>query len=402
MDEWKETSLRDVSEEITYGYTASATMNPTGTKFLRITDIVNEPFDWDTVPFCEISDKDKQKYKLHNGDIVIARTGATTGYNRTIQSVQNAVFASYLIRYKINPQKADPFYVGYNLKSYEWKGYVENIMGGSAQPGANAQQFANYEFLLPPLPEQQAIAEVLGSLDDKIDLLHRNNRILEEMAETLFLQWFVVEAGNDWDKVLLGDFVSVLRGLSYKGSGLTERNDPKAVPMVNLNSIYERGSFKHEGIKYYNGEYKVRHEVYPGDVIVANTEQGHEYRLIGYPAIVPRRLGKKGIFSQHVFKVIPKTDRLTSHFLYHLLSTPSVHDQIIGATNGTTVNMLSAVGIEKAEVSLPKNNEIREFEDLVTPVYKKKEDNEDHIHTLEQLRDTLLPKLMSGEVRVTF
>lgn len=86
------------------------------------------------------------------------------------------------------------FFVGYVLQANRFQDYVDAIAGGSAQPGANAQQFADYEFLLPPFSEQKLIAETLSSLDDKIDLLHRQNKTLEALAETLFRQWFVEEA----------------------------------------------------------------------------------------------------------------------------------------------------------------------------------------------------------------
>jgi len=166
MGEWKHITLGEISTDISYGYTASATQEKKGPKFLRITDIVPDRINWDTVPYCLIEDKKLEKYTLKTGDIVIARTGATTGYNKLITKNSNVVFASYLIRYRINREVANPYYVAYNLQSYEWKGFVEGIIGGSAQPGANAKQFANFDFLLPPLKEQKAIAEVLSSLDD--------------------------------------------------------------------------------------------------------------------------------------------------------------------------------------------------------------------------------------------
>jgi len=84
----------------------------------------------------------------------------------------------------------------------------------------------------------------------------------------------------------------VFRGLSYKGSGLTENGF--GIPMHNLNSVYEGGGYKIEGIKFYSREYKERHLVYPGDIIVTNTEQGHEFKLIGFQAIIPDHLVTQG------------------------------------------------------------------------------------------------------------
>jgi len=400
MVKWKEVTLGEISTDISYGYTESATDKPIGPKFLRITDIANGRLEWDKVPYCPITIENRSKYLLNPGDIVVARTGATTGatYMMKKNDPQDVVYASYLIRYKIDQSRAVPQFIDYQLRSNYWSLFVEGIVGGSAQPGANAKQFASFEFLLPPLPEQRAIASVLSSLDDKIDLLHRQNATLEAMAETIFRQWFVEEAGEDWGWVKLGELIDVHRGLSYKGAGLTVEGE--GVPMHNLNSVHEGGAYKYEGIKYYSGEYKDRHLIVPGDVIVTNTEQGHELLLIGYPAIVPKYFSNLGIFSQHIFKLEIKSPVLTEPFLYYLLMTFDVREQITGATNGSTVNMLPKDGIEWAKFKLPPSQKVKDFTEFARPVIAKKEANFVQIKKIEKLRDTLLPKLMSGEVRL--
>jgi len=100
-DLWGKVSLENISK-MQYGFTASAKEKLEGPKFLRITDIVKDNINWSTVPYCEIDENNYQKYKLGNGDIVIARTGATAGYAKLIKNPPSAVFASYLIRLKFN------------------------------------------------------------------------------------------------------------------------------------------------------------------------------------------------------------------------------------------------------------------------------------------------------------
>jgi type I restriction enzyme, S subunit len=269
---------------------------------------------------------------------------------------------------------------------------------GAVQPKLSKASLESIPIYLPDSPrEQQAIASVLGSLDDKIDLLHRQNRTLEQMAETLFRQWFVEEEGEGWPRHQLGEFVEVMRGLSYNGAGLTEKG--QGVPMHNLNSVYEGGGYKYDGIKYYKGDFKDRHLVHPGDVIVTNTEQGHQMLLIGYPAIVPKHFGEVGIFTQHVYKLKMKW-AVTEPFIFHLLKTSDMREQIAGATNGSTVNMLPKDGIEWAKFRLPPSELIKRYTATVKPMMKKQETNYEQIQKLTSLRDTLLPKLMSGEVRV--
>ena len=170
--------------------------------------------------------------------------------------------------------------------------------------------------------------------------------------------------------------------------------------MHNLNSIYEGGGYKYEGIKYYSGDFKERHLVSPGDVIITNTEQGHDLLLIGFPAIMPRFFGDSGIFSQHIYKLIIRDTYISEPFLYYLLMSYDVREQITGATNGSTVNMLPKDGIEWAKFKLPPELKIREFTNIVRSYLEKKEFIHSQVRTLEKLRDTLLPKLMSGEVSV--
>lgn len=205
------------------------------------------------------------------------------------------------------------------------------------------------------------------------------------------------EVQDDWKWAKLGQFIEVVRGLSYKGAGLCSKDS--GVPMHNLNSVYEGGGYKYEGIKYYSGDYKERHLVHAGDVIITNTEQGHDLLLIGFPAIVPKYFGDSGIFSQHLYKLNIRDRYISESLLYYLLMSYNVWEQITGATNRRTVNMLPNNGIEWAKFKLPPNPKIREFTNIVEP-YLEKILIHYQICTLEKLRDTLLPKLMSGEVQV--
>lgn len=194
---WRETTLGDLSSDVSYGYTESASSEKVGPRFLRITDIQNGVVDWRTVPYCPSTEKNYEKYKLHQGDIVVARTGNSTGENYLFNSDEDAVYASYLIRFKIDDTRADSRFVWYTMRSANWWSYVNSSKTGSAQAGANAKVLGGYPVILPPLPEQRAIAHILGSLDDKIELNRRMNETLEAMAQALFKSWFI-----DFDPVI--------------------------------------------------------------------------------------------------------------------------------------------------------------------------------------------------------
>lgn len=117
-------AFADICESVRYGYTASASEQEVGPRFLRITDIVSESIDWDSVPFCEIDDSDKKRFALEAGDIVVARTGATVGYAKLIRDSVDAVFASYLVRFRVDGEKADPGFVGRLIESFIYKDFV--------------------------------------------------------------------------------------------------------------------------------------------------------------------------------------------------------------------------------------------------------------------------------------
>jgi type I restriction enzyme S subunit len=286
---------------------------------------------------------------------------------------------------------------------------------------------------LPSLPEQKRIAHILGTLDDKIELNRRMNATLEGISRAIFKSWFVDfdpvrqkaagkkpvgmdaqtaalfpdsfedseigEVPKGWGVDAFADHFDADRGLSYKGEGL--RDDGSGVPMHNLNSIYEGGGYKHEGIKYYAGEYRDKHLIAPGDVIVTNTEQGFDHLLIGHAAIVPACFGPTGLYSHHIYRVRCKpSSPLTPHYVVSLLNDPRWHYWISGFSNGTTINMLPLDALQMPLLVVPPRRLVQAFDQLAASTHERREANLRQSRTLAALRDTLLPKLLSGEVRV--
>ena len=200
-----------------------------------------------------------------------------------------------------------------------------------------------------------------------------------------------------WELRPLGDVIEVARGLSYKGAGLSS----DGVPMHNLNSIYEGGGYKYEGIKHYAGDYQPRHLVRSGEVIVANTEQGHDRLLIGYAAVVPHTAVDQGLFSHHLYRVRPRdTSALPPAFVCALLNTPTMHGVVSGYANGTTVNMLPLDALRLPLITVPPQSLTRLFGALAAATRNRREQLTEQSRVLASLRDVLLPRLVSGEVRV--
>ena len=195
----------------------------------------------------------------------------------------------------------------------------------------------------------------------------------------------------------LADCLNVARGLSYKGSGLSS----DGIPMHNLNSIYEGGGYKDDGIKFYDAAFQERHVTRPGDVIVANTEQGHDRLLIGFAAIVPKHFGGDGLFSHHLYLVKPKSrSGLSAEFICQMLNTQAMHDTVSGYATGTTVNMLPVDALRIPKIALPPPQLMATFSAVVETTRFRQEELTEESRTLACQRDAVLPKLMRGEVRV--
>jgi len=345
--------------------------------------------------------------KFRNGDTLLARLTPCLENGKTayvdILADGEIAFGSteFIVLREKNKKSHNQFLYYFATSPFLRDVAILSMTGSSGRQRVQTEVIAGHPFYFPPLPEQKAIASVLSSLDDKIDLLHRQNKTLEAIAETLFRQWFIEEAEEDWKETNLASHTEVFRGLSYKGSGLCEA--VIGLPMHNLNSIYEGGGYKETGIKYYSGQFKERHITEPGDIIIANTEQGHQFKLIGFPAVVPNYFGNPTLFSHHLYRLIPRSHSyLTREYFYYLLMTTFMREQIISATNGSTVNMLSIDGLQKPEFKLPPKEKVLLFTENANYLRKKEEKNYLQIQSLEKLRDTLLPKLMSGEVRVKY
>ncbi len=164
---WEVKPLSEVCERINYGYTAKAKAEPIGLNFLRITDIVPHLINWDSVPYCEISDKDIQKFRLEEGDIVIARTGATVGYAKRLNKRHpNSVFASYLVRLRINEQ-SNSHYIGVIVESDTYKDLIKANMSGVAQPQANAKVLTSFPVILPAKKLQDCFKDIVSDFFDQ-------------------------------------------------------------------------------------------------------------------------------------------------------------------------------------------------------------------------------------------
>lgn len=297
----------------------------------------------------------------------------------------------------IDSEKISNKYLLLWLQSYIGKSKLDEITIGSTQPALTINGLKTLTILLPSLNEQEIIASILGSLDDKIDLLYRQNATLEKMAETLFRQWFIEEAKEDWEGICLSEWVEVINGISYKSSDL----NPSKVAMVTLKSFDRNGGFRMDGFKEFTGLYKTKHLISEGDIVVAHTDLTQNLEVIGSPAIVIQDPKYDTlVFSMDTVCVISKQPHIKNTFLYLLLKTREFKEHALGYANGSTVIHLSKDAIPEFEFKSPPVDKINTFSRIIQPVFDKVIANHHQIRSLTSMRDTLLPKLMNGEIKI--
>jgi len=397
---WVETTLGEVSTRKQYGYTESASIEEIGPKFLRITDIQNDFIDWESVPYCPISESDYKKYKLKIGDVVIARTGNSTGATATIKEKVTAVFASYLIRFQINNKIADFNFIDFLVRSNFWYGFVNSVKSGSAQGGANANDFAMFPINLPPLPEQKSIAQVLTAFDDKIENLRAQNQTLETLAQTIFKEWFgIYQVGDElpegWRVGKLSEIANLKSGYAFKSKDFIDESKFKAIKIkdlkgngnINLNDISSitREITELERVQYF--------KLKEGDILLAMS--GNTTGKIG---VMPS--SENDIYlNQRVGKFFMKQNKFNT-YLYNFLMSGSFEEKILAMGYGSAQPNISPSQIENIDVIYPDDLKMIEFLNISNPIFKKVLKNNQQIQTLTQTRDTLLPKLMSGALRV--
>jgi len=289
--------------------------------------------------------------------------------------------------------KAHNIFVYYWLKANIE--YLQSIGTGSTFAEIAGSVVKEIEILLPPLPEQKAIAEVLSSFDDKIDLLHRQNKTLEDMAQALFRKWFVEEANEGWEVGKLGDVLKIIESGSRPKGGI-DPNLTDGIPSVGAESINGIGNFNFTRTKYISYEYyqKMKRGIVKDyDVLIYK-----DGAYIGKKAMFAKGFPfKKFVINEHVF-ILRSNNRINQIFLYFILIT-----QELRKLNANSAQPgLNQTSMRSLDIIIPPKEKVDRFEKVAIEWINKIFYNNIQIRTLESLRDTILPKLMSGKIRVRF
>jgi type I restriction enzyme S subunit len=263
------------------------------------------------------------------------------------------------------------------------------------------ETFEQIKILLPTLPEQKSIAETLSSLDSKIDLLHRQNKILTQLAETLFRQWFMEEANESWEVAKLGNVAVVQNGYAFSSRDYVPFEEGH-LEVLKMGHIEKGGGLRTNPKKDFvpREEKLKRWTLNKNDIIMAMTDMKDNVVILGVPAIIDK--SDKYVLNQRVARIYLESNEklINTYLLYIQLNNKEFIATLQSKANsGVQVN-LSTEAIKDCDIIIPPMLLQKEKGATITDLYLKKENNDIQIQTLTKLRDTLLPKLMSGEVRI--
>jgi type I restriction enzyme S subunit len=380
------------------------------------TDIVSGHINWTTVPYVAVDATSMTKYRLDDGDIVLARTGASTGASCYVKRPPPAVFASYLVRLKAKPD-FDSRFLAYWLKSDAFSSFLRGVLGDkSAQPNASASTMTQAPLHAPKSKnEQRAIAYILGTLDDKIDLNRRMNETLEAMAQALFKSWFVdfdpVRAkmegrdpglpaevaalfperlvDSEWGEIPEGWMVAGLDEVATYLNGLALQKYPEdggdSLPVIKIAQLRAGTS---DGADRASAGIPAQYVVKDGDVLFSWSGSLQVELWCGGP----------GALNQHLFKVASETCPKWLYFYWTKRHLPDF--QAIAAGKATTMGHIQRHHLAEAKVLLPPAALLCGMDAVVSPILNRMIANTVECRTLAAVRDALLPKLISGAIRL--
>jgi type I restriction enzyme S subunit len=377
-----------------------------------------------------------RRAKPTEGDIVITRE-APMGEVCMVPSGLECCVGQRQVLLRPDRQKVDGRFLLYALQSPQVQRQIDwNSGTGSTVSNLRIPILEALNIPMPDMESQSLISSLLGALDDQIDLIGKTNTTLEAIAQAIFKSWFIefdpvkanmqrrIPDGIDeataalfpdafeestigpvplgWRVDVMGALVHLTKGCSYKGGGLSEDS---GAYMFNLGCFNSRRLFATEKVKRYTGEFKPRHVVVEGDLIIANTDMTQNRDILGRPLLVSDGF-EPGFISHHVFKVTTTTkdpSLAIAHRLFMLfaLREQSFRERAIGYATGTTVLALPESAVTGCPVCMPPVPLLLSFSEIAKVMLDGIRENEREARLLTDIRDHLLPRLISGKLKIS-
>ena len=431
--EWRQATLRDAGVQLIDCDHRTPAAAESGYPYIAIPQLKDGRIDLSGVRRISAEDFADWTRKLRPkaNDVIVVRR-CNSGVSAVVPEGLECAIGQNLVVLRADGKSIYPPYLRWLVRGAEWWSEVSTYINvGAVFDSLKCKDIPHFRVLVPSIDEQREISGFLRAIDDRIELLRQTNITLEAIAQALFKSWFVdfdpVRAkaegrepeGMDaataalfpsefeeselglipkgWSIRAVGDVTTITRGRSYKSSELADSD----TALVTLKSFNRGGGFRRDGFKPYTGPFKPEQEVFEGDCIVAHTDVTQQAELIGRSALVTRStLYSRHVASLDVGIVRPKTDELTSIFLSALLSGDRYVSHIKGYTSGTTVLHLSKDGLPGFKFACPSPGLVKAYSDLAFAMFQRQATNIAVQESLAELRDTLLPRLISGKLRL--
>lgn len=387
MGEWKEYKLGEIIKIVGGGTpkTSECRYWNGNIPWLSVVDFNNDrKYVYETEKHISIEGLNNSSTKiLSKGDIIISARG-TVG----AMAMLGKDMAFNQSCYGIQPTKlVDRDYLYYLLFSSIQE--LKHNSHGGVFDTITRDTFDTIEILLPPLSEQKRIASILGSLDDKIDLLHRENETLETMAETLFRKWFIEDAKDEWEEGTLDDILSIKGGTTPSTkepkywNGKIAWTSPRDV--TSLNGIYlfdTDRKITEDGLK------QISSGLLPAGTLLMSSRA--PVGALAY-AEIPLAINQGYI-------AIIDNKGYSKEFIYLWLKLNM--DLVRSYSNGSTFMEISKSAFKALNIQIPPQKNVEDFSKIIKPLFNKIKLNEQQIINLGRIKNKILPKLMSNELKI--
>ncbi|MBL7873921.1 MAG: restriction endonuclease subunit S [Cyclobacteriaceae bacterium] len=375
-----------------------------GTPIITVEHLGENRIIHKNLPLVSNEDKNRlKKYTLKEGDIVFSRVGSVDRCAYVSAKEDDWMFSGRCLRVRTN-DKVDSRFLSFYFNQESFKEYIRMIAVGATMPSINTTILSEVEIVLPPLKEQKLIAETLSSIDDKIDLLHRQNKTLEHIAETFFKDK-LLDGGSNWQSRSFSFLIETTLGGDW-GKETLEGDYIKAVNCIRGTDIadLQTGLANRAPLRFVKAKKYESIQPIDGDLILeisGGTDDQSTGRTI-YINDLNRKLFPNPIVFSNFCRLIRPKQKEFSYFLYLYIQYLYNQDEFFNLENGSSgiKNLDYKYLLNSLEFSLPKDvNTVIAINEEVRIFFEKINKNKLQIQTLTKLRDTLLPKLIIGAAK---
>ena len=421
--DWEVVTIENALEEIIDYRGKTPAKSETGIVTLSAKSVKNGYIDYSKAYY--ISELIYQKFMVRGfpqkGDILLtteAPLGLVAKLNR-----EKVAIAQRLLTLRGKKEYLSNDYLMYYFMSDEGQHQLKSRQSGTTVTGIKQKEFRKCLISIPPFEEQKAIAHILSTLDEKIEVNNQINKTLENIAQTIFKQWFVdfefpngekepyKSSGGEmveselgmipkgWEVVELATIINVKHGYAFKSDYFSDIPTNKV--LLTPRNFRIGGGVKDDKLKYYDEkvEYPSDYVLNEEDILITMTDLSKDGDTLGYPIMLPKRKYAM-LHNQRLGKIEIKNNLVPAEYLYYLFCTREYRGYILGSATGTTVKHTAPKRILAYKIALPKYNVLKDYGNAISNIMKLFSDISYQNGVLLKVRDSLLPKLMSGEIRV--